>query len=258
MADILTHSTLTTGLVSYWELEEASGNRVDSHGSNDLSAGNSPGNITGILGSGVDLENGSDQYLEITDAAQTGLDITNDVSISAWIKLEQLPSTAGESFVIVSKYKWTAGARSYQVHLTTADKLVAAYYSPTVKYAQDVSNSAIVTGGDVGNWVHIVATIDSSAQDIKLYKNGSLVASTLDENGATSILNSAAPFTVGTFFSGYESTAAFDGGIDELGIWSKVLTSDEVSDLYNSGSGLAYEAATGGSTYNSIFAFGGF
>ena len=32
-----------------------------------------------------------------------------------------------------------------------------------------------------------------------------------------------------------------DGKIDEVGIWSRVLTSGEISDLYNSGSGLTYD-----------------
>jgi len=36
---------------------------------------------------------------------------------------------------------------------------------------------------------------------------------------------------------------AFDGLLDEVGIWDKALTSTEVSDLYNSGNGLPYEAA---------------
>jgi len=41
------------------------------------------------------------------------------------------------------------------------------------------------------------------------------------------------------------STADFDGLIDEVGIWSRALNSTEVSELYNSGSGLAYPFTTG-------------
>lgn len=36
--------------------------------------------------------------------------------------------------------------------------------------------------------------------------------------------------------TGYE----IDGIIDEIGIWSRVLTYDEVQELYNSGNGLSY------------------
>jgi len=37
-----------------------------------------------------------------------------------------------------------------------------------------------------------------------------------------------------------------DGLVDEVGIWNKVLTSGEITDLYNSGSGLAYPFGEGG------------
>ena len=35
---------------------------------------------------------------------------------------------------------------------------------------------------------------------------------------------------------------SYEGMLDEVGIWSKALTATEVSDLYNSGNGLAYDA----------------
>ena len=38
----------------------------------------------------TDLESGSSQYWSITDASQTGLDITGDFSIEGWVKLESL------------------------------------------------------------------------------------------------------------------------------------------------------------------------
>jgi len=32
----------------------------------------------------------------------------------------------------------------------------------------------------------------------------------------------------------------FDGNIDEVGIWDRILTTDEITELYNAGAGLAY------------------
>ena len=32
----------------------------------------------------------------------------------------------------------------------------------------------------------------------------------------------------------------FEGEIDELGIWSRVLTADEVTELWNGGAGITY------------------
>ena len=40
---------------------------------------------------------------------------------------------------------------------------------------------------------------------------------------------------IGAGFSAY-----FDGLVDECGIWSRALTTDEVTSLYNSGNGFTY------------------
>ena len=45
----------------------------------------------------LDLELSSSQYAYVADNPE--LSITGDITIEAWIKLEQLPSTAGTAFV---------------------------------------------------------------------------------------------------------------------------------------------------------------
>ncbi len=44
------HAALTDNLSAYWKLDEASGTRVDSAGSNDLTSNNSVGQAVGKLG----------------------------------------------------------------------------------------------------------------------------------------------------------------------------------------------------------------
>jgi hypothetical protein len=41
-------------------------------------------------------------------------------------------------------------------------------------------------------------------------------------------------------YNNYDSNWGFDGMIDEIGVWSRALTSGEVTQLYNSGAGLQY------------------
>ena len=69
--DVKNDSNLSTSLVSYWELEESSGTRTDSHGSNDLTAINTPGQGTGIQGNCLDVEETNQEGLTITDAARS-------------------------------------------------------------------------------------------------------------------------------------------------------------------------------------------
>jgi hypothetical protein len=50
----------------------------------------------------IDLEADKSQYLSVSDAVQAGLDITGDLTIEAWVKIESAPGL-GESYAIVSK-----------------------------------------------------------------------------------------------------------------------------------------------------------
>ena len=72
---------------------------------------------------------------------------------------------------------------------------------------------------------------------MKLYINNNLE---IDEAYGFSSSNNV-PLTFGAgSFSGIGNWVPIDGIMDEVGIWSRTLTSTEISDLYNSGDGLAY------------------
>jgi hypothetical protein len=80
------------------------------------------------------------------------------------------------------------------------------------------------------DWTHLVVTFNSGK--LQLFLNGSLViehplpiAGPVAENG-------------GLVIGGHRSGTGrnFDGLIDEVAIWNRVLTPSEITSLYNSGS----------------------
>ncbi|MCX8524200.1 T9SS type A sorting domain-containing protein [Chryseobacterium formosus] len=74
-------------------------------------------------------------------------------------------------------------------------------------------------------WEHFVAVYNN--QTMQLYKNGTLVStSTNTYTGSTS---AAMPFYIGRAIGGGYIAAS----IDDVGIWSRVLTATEISQLYN-------------------------
>lgn len=232
MADIKNHSTLTTSLVSYWDLEEASGTRYDLHGSNNLTDNNTVTSATGKVGNAADFEASNSEYLSITDASQSGLDITGDLSFSAWIKLESL--TTGAVHTICAKDNGAA-ERSY---------LFSVWDSGTNNWNLMLWSWDSGSGGEIFNvtwspstatWYHVVMTYDVSASKAEFFVNGSSIGSETLTN--TDIYSGSGPFSIGGRGDG---AYLFDGVIDEVGIWSKVLTSTEITDLYNSGNGLPY------------------
>src|SRR6478735_707277 len=106
----------TTGLVSYWKLDESSGVAYDAVGGNHLT-NNSVTYGDGKIGNGAVL-NGSSGYLSITNASQTGLNITQDMTISCWYKPTDLISTGR---IILSKFNYNGtNQRAYQLYYTNS------------------------------------------------------------------------------------------------------------------------------------------
>lgn len=123
------------------------------------------------------------------------------------------------------------------------------FNSPCAGLGLDVSNG-VVTRGDTSlinnNWHHCVVVYDSSfgntISDAKIFIDGiqqqsiscSAVNPIADIN--TVALN---PLNIGRTYSG---ARFFHGDLDDIGIWDRILTDQEVSNLYNAG--LCYQTIT--------------
>lgn len=238
----------TTNLVSYWEFEEASGTRFDSHGSNDLTDNNTVAQGTGIQGNGADFEATNSEYLSITDAAQTGLDLGasgTDFSASFWFNFESLPSSGQYRTWF---WKWVGGTnnRQFVIDFTNAS---GAYRSAVLLSSNGSSsyNSEVnfSTSFSTATWYHFVYVYDASAGTLKAYVNGSLEVT--HSSTPTSIYNGNGAFWISN------GQGFHDGVMDELGIWSEALTSDHITWLYNSGAGRTYADLSGGGATRRVF-----
>lgn len=243
---------LTDNIISYWKMDESSDGsgavaRNDSVTTNHLTD-NSPyaASAAGKIGNGVDLEASASEYLSIADASQSGLDLSNAFSISFWVKAESL---AGTDYVLY-KGKTDGNIRAYWVVLSgdtsTAQICVAVSDDGTTNAGHYVTYGT--TSSDfpgVGTFYHIVITFTTSTEACAVYLNGVSKATTLIDGSSVgaSIYNSAGSFKIGCRETTVP-TGFFDGIIDEVGIWSRVLSSTEVTALYNSGNGLTYPFIT--------------
>jgi hypothetical protein len=98
---------------------------------------------------------------------------------------------------------------------------------------------------DLNTWVHLAGTYDG--QNINLYVNGNRVAS--KALASSSFINGNSLFIAGTpicigfpsntslrecndFPSSWLSKEGFPGKIDEVSIWSRVLTAEEINTIY--------------------------
>ena len=184
----------------------------------------------------ADFEAGNSEELSITDASQTGLDITGDLSTSCWVKVESDPSG---THIIAGKSKDDSDDRSWYL----------AYVENSGKKIRFLTNNTGAPAGNAigdisqtltaGTWYHICSVYDASAGSCVIYVNGSSIGTI--GSLKTSLYNGDAPFQLGATTGGSGTSAGFfDGLIDQFGIWSKTLTGTEVTALYNSGLGIEY------------------
>ena len=219
-------------LVGNWKFNNSALDETSNN--NDLTLSGSPSYSTDVGFSGTnatsaDLELSDPDYLYITDANQTGLDITGDLSFECWLKIEQLPSTAGTKFGIFNKWSASAGNFSYLVQVpNTSDKVQVFYSGDGTNFTIAATSSAYLVSADVGKWIHFTVTIDVSEKSILVYKNGVSVSMAAASGTQTSIYNGTANFQIGSL----NSADYFDGLIDDVRVWNDIRTPTEVGNNF--------------------------
>lgn len=178
----------------------------------------------------LDLELSSSQYASIADASQTGLDITGDITLELWFRPEQI----GITQVLVAKDDFAGTNKSYDMFVG-ADNVLNFVYSAdgnSTGQRSVFTTDAFLEAGDVGNWVHIAASITVASGTGAMYKNG--VSKTTSSSGTdTAIFNSAAAFSIGCNFNSGTPANFADGMVDEVRAWSVARTATEVAAYYN-------------------------
>lgn len=221
-------AALIDNIVSYWKTDESSGSAADSAGANTLTNNNTTAYAAAKINNGADIELGSSNSLSITDGSQSGLDLAGDFTITAWVKPE---SDAEDTQTVVSK--WNSGDNNRSFHL---------YYSGTnwIFAVGNGSSSEFLSIAQTytpGTFYFVTAQFTSSTKKYEIFINGSSIGSA---NGSTVSVpfNGSATYRIGAFQN--TATGFFDGLIDEVGIWSRILSGAEITSLYNAGAGNQY------------------
>lgn len=212
-----------SGLVSWWPGE---GNANDVKGTNQ---GTSHGEtfIPGEVGSAFSF-NGADSYVQVNDSSS--LDMTDAITIEAWIKPDAYDPIEGQS--VVTKLGGRTAERSYTMFLASDGKL----YFGTVNSAG--AGGKWIPGPVIplNQWAHVAGVKDAGSTSARIYVNGALAASGTVEHP---IYKSAASIGIGTFVQGFDAwpnEGFFHGAIDEVSIYNRALTQSEIQSIFNAGS----------------------
>jgi hypothetical protein len=217
-------SSLLTGLIGYWKLDEASGTRNDAHGSNHLTDNGSVGSNTGKLGNAADLDGVNDSLILGDNADLSTGDI--DFTWTCWMYLDTKP-TGNNAYAIHKQDEYGLLYRDYGGH----DRLAFLVNDGAV-----IVNASTLGSPSTGTWYFIVCWHDATANTINIQVNDGTVDSAATAGTAPS--DTANEFQLGRYTAG--TPLRWDGRLDGVGFWKRVLTATERSNLYNSGSGLEY------------------
>lgn len=191
------------------------------------------------------------------------LSSTQDLSISMWVRVDG----DGTANFLLWDLQNIAGAttgstanRFFLQYNASLNRLIVRHRTNSVNYdvqyaMHDATNAAVTGTGtnsstkwsstnrgnvNADGFVLLTVTYDASQSDatngLKLYWNTSQItaeAATADGARSTSAVNY---ICIGNNAHNYTTTAgAFDGAVDEVKIYTDVLTSGEISTIYNSG-----------------------
>ncbi|HAM38460.1 MAG: hypothetical protein A2539_06405 [Elusimicrobia bacterium RIFOXYD2_FULL_34_15] len=212
---IINESPVIDDSVGTWHFDECSGIVAeDTSNNNNGTLVNNPVRVNGIIGKALEFD-GTNKYVSISD--NNSLDITNAITLEAWVKSDRITQDNGPTRRIIDKGVYI---------LAASDKAYFKIYVNCVSKSVEKS----WTCSDTGVWHHLVGTYDSAGgcNNMKLYQDGVLMAQTtvtgkIDTNSSILNIGRQGP-----------TTGRFDGIIDEVKIYNRALTAEEVVEHYQS------------------------
>jgi hypothetical protein len=216
-----------TGLISYWKLDEASGTRVDAHGTNHLTDNNTVGQATGIAGSAGQFIRANSEYLSVAHNPTLSLSNTS-FTISLWAYFDSLTDYR----MLASKYRDVPPREFYIEYAPNVSRLRF-----WMNYSSVIAANAL-GAPSAGTWYFLVCWFDMTAGTMNIQINNGGI-NTLNGASAADADAQATPFLLGARNDNGVHDH-MDGRLDEVGLWRRVLTAGERTELFSSGVGLPY------------------
>jgi len=214
---------LNTNLVSYYKLDESSGTVIDSLGLNNGSNVGATAEVTGKIGTAYNFTETENDYIDHTYSIPYGA-----FSITAWINpygaIDSADTIYGTRKTGEENPLATLSRKSNGIVLNLRGNDGTSYFN--------LQKTIAIT---TGQWYFVTATYYAN-KTANVYVNaGTPATSTYAGNTWSNAINSA----IGIESFAYDGEE-FNGVIDEVGIWNRTLTSTEITQLYNNGTGISY------------------
>ena len=228
-----------TGLKAYYKFDETTGNilnKATSIGStvavasSDLVVTGAERGVTGKLGKALYFD-GSGDYAQATSAGTTGFNFMHQngatFTVLSWYKVDAF--TAGTNLIGTNQ---VSGSESgFLFALRHDDRKFDIFIGKSDSDLIDFSNS-VQTPNDT-DWHMLMVKYDDATGTVSASIDNGTVATSTGHN-LTNTSNQTNYFTMGADGA---TNGSWNGDIDETSIWNRILTTAEITTIYNSGNG---------------------
>jgi len=223
------------GMVGWWPLDEPGPSRsADIIGANDGTHVNGPTPIAGMVDGALSFD-GTDDYVEVNDDPDLDVGVS-DFSVDLWLRSTD---TGGVATLLDKRTKNGGDVRGFHFYLFNGDlgfQLADGGTSSTCSFdplTSSCTNYVSTVFLADGAWHHVAVTVNrADATGLRFYVDGQEVAD-FDPTIRPNSLDNAGPLRFGI-----ESSALvgrYAGELDEIELFDRVLTAQEIADLYTVG-----------------------
>ncbi len=176
----------------------------------------------------------NEEYLSHADDADlTTGDI--DFTWTGWVWLDSKPSGYTAA---VTKWDGVNSQNEYALYFSEGDDRFTFLVSSDGTDAANVQVFANSFGSpSTGTWYFIACWHDATANTINIQVNDGTIDTT---NTSAGVFSGTAALHFGADNNGATAASFWDGRIDSVSFWKRVLTSGERTQLYNGGAGLDF------------------
>ncbi len=226
---------LSDDLQCYYSCEEASGDLIDAHGADDFTDVNTVGSGTGKVSGGRDFESGGSERFSLTSNSRWQFG-DNPRTICFWFNAE----TLGNFARLMSKNDGSVN-QEWDIKFDPFDSDKVKFFVGSDAFGGTTTEVGWSSGSSTSTWYFVAVKHDPTNNVIGISVNGGAWQEAAHSAG---VYNGSAGVRIGCRS---DDTQFYDGLMDEIGLWHRVLTLSEVQDLYNSGSGRDYAYVSGAS-----------
>ncbi len=216
-----------------WTFAEGSGTAAADSSGNGVAGALANGAVwtMGKIGTAVQLD-GANDYVSLPANSGVAQNVSA-ATVTAWVNLASLPASGAFREVVSISVNAAGPTNSSRLALAVkGDGTAADIFAGGRSTDTEPQQTATATTADIplGTWSHLAAVYDFAGDEIKVYRNGLLLLTqTVNFSAAATPNTPSTNSSLGAQDKG--DSNFFHGGIDEVRIYSRALSTSDIERL---------------------------